>query len=85
MALRSLIAAVLMATVGAVYFPVAGHEFVHLDDLITIVDFETGWPINAERLRFGQRVAIFRIGSPDHYKTQGGMASLEGLIATVTG
>ncbi len=38
-----------------------------LPDLITIVDFETGWPINAERLRFGQRVAIFRIGSPGHY------------------
>lgn len=56
-----------------------------LPDLITIVDFETGWPINAERLRFGQRVAIFRIGSPEHYKTQAGLASLKGLIESVTG
>ena len=63
-----------------------GEELIAcLPDLITIVDYETGWPINAERLRFGQRVAIFRIGSPDHYKTPAGMASLKDLIATVTG
>ena len=56
-----------------------------LPDLITIVDYETGWPINAERLRFGQRVGIFRIGSPQHYTTSEGLASLSGLIATVEG
>ena len=54
-----------------------------LPDLITIVDYETGWPINAERLRFGQRVGIFRIGSPAHYTSPEGLASLSGLIASV--
>ena len=54
-----------------------------LPDLITIVDFETAWPINAERLRFGQRVSVFRIGSPAHYTTPEGLASLQGLIDTV--
>jgi len=38
-------------------------------DLITILDFETAQPINAERLRFGQRIAVFGIGCPDHYRT----------------
>jgi DUF917 family protein len=38
-------------------------------DLITIVDFEMGTPINGERLRFGQRVAIFATGCPDFYRT----------------
>lgn len=55
-----------------------------LPDLITIVDFETARPINAERLRFGQRVSVFRIGSPAHYTTPEGLASLQGLIDTVT-
>ncbi|WP_298334467.1 DUF917 domain-containing protein [uncultured Erythrobacter sp.] len=52
-----------------------------LPDLITIVDFETGWPINAERLRFGMRVGIFRIGSPEHYTSPEGLACLKDLIA----
>ncbi len=61
-----------------------GEELIAcLPDLITIVDFETGWPINAERLRFGQRVGVFRIGSPAHYTTPEGLASLGGLIASV--
>lgn len=38
-------------------------------DLITIVDYETGGPINAERLRYGQRVAVFATGCPDFYRT----------------
>lgn len=38
-------------------------------DLITILDYETATPINAERLRYGQRVSIFAIGCPDHYRT----------------
>ncbi len=38
-------------------------------DLITIVDFETGTPINAERLRYGQRVAVFATGCPAFYRT----------------
>ncbi|WP_409433031.1 DUF917 domain-containing protein [Litorimonas sp. RW-G-Af-16] len=39
-------------------------------DLITIVDFETGAPINAERLRYGQRVAVFATGCPDFYRSE---------------
>lgn len=39
-------------------------------DLITIVDFETGTPINAERLRFGHRVAVFATGCPEFYRSE---------------
>ncbi|NNE56629.1 MAG: DUF917 domain-containing protein [Hellea sp.] len=42
-------------------------------DLITIVDFETGTPINAERLRFGHRVAVFATGCPDFYRSETAM------------
>ena len=38
-------------------------------DLITILDYETAQPINAERLRYGQRVSVFAIGCPAHYRT----------------
>lgn len=38
-------------------------------DLIVIVDFETSTPINCERLRFGQRVAVFAVGCPQFYRT----------------
>ncbi len=38
-------------------------------DLITIVDYETSTPINAERLRFGQRVTVFGVGCPAFYRT----------------
>ena len=37
-------------------------------DLIVIVDYETSEPINAERLRYGQRIAIFAIGCPAFYR-----------------
>ncbi|MEO0417344.1 MAG: DUF917 domain-containing protein [Pseudomonadota bacterium] len=63
----------------------AGRMVACLPDLITLVDFETGWPINAERLRFGQRVSVFRIGSPAHYTTPEGLAALQPLIDTVQG
>lgn len=43
---------------------------VSVPDLITIVDFETGTPINAERLRYGQRVAVFATGCPDFYRSE---------------
>lgn len=33
-------------------------------DLIVLVDFETSIPINAERLRYGQRVAVIAVGCP---------------------
>jgi uncharacterized protein len=39
-------------------------------DLITIVDYETGSPINAERLRYGQRVSVFATGCPDFYRSE---------------
>lgn len=38
-------------------------------DLIVIVDYETCTPINAERLRYGQRVAVFAVGCPDYFKS----------------
>jgi DUF917 family protein len=38
-------------------------------DLITIVDYESSTPINAERLRFGQRVTVFGVGCPAYYRT----------------
>ena len=42
-------------------------------DLITIVDYETGTPINAERLRYGQRVAVFATGCPEFYRSEAAM------------
>lgn len=38
-------------------------------DLITMVDHETSWPINSQRMHYGQRVTVFGIGSPPHYRT----------------
>jgi len=38
-------------------------------DLITMVDHETTMPINAERIHYGQRVTVFGIGCPPHYRT----------------
>ena len=46
-------------------------------DLITIVDYETGTPINAERLRFGQRVAVFATGCPEFYRSQEALKVVE--------
>ena len=37
-------------------------------DLISILDYETSTPINAERLRYGQRVSVFGIGCPAYYR-----------------
>ena len=73
----------LFSLLGTIYGGNGRTDF-RLPDLITIVDFETARPINAERLRFGQRVSVFRIGSPAHYTTPEGLASLRGLIDTVT-
>ena len=39
-------------------------------DLITIVDYETGTPINAERLRYGQRISVFATGCPEFYRSE---------------
>lgn len=38
-------------------------------DLIVIVEYETSQPINAERLQYGQRVAVFAIGCPEFFRT----------------
>ncbi|MFT4886616.1 MAG: DUF917 family protein [Pseudohongiellaceae bacterium] len=38
-------------------------------DLICIVEQETSLPLNAERMRYGQRVTVFGIGCTHHYQT----------------
>ena len=43
-------------------------------DLISILDFETSTPINAERLRYGQRVTVCAVGCPDYYRSDGALA-----------
>ncbi|QFU75239.1 DUF917 domain-containing protein [Halioglobus maricola] len=47
-----------------------GKVIASVPDLITIVDYETSTPINAERLRYGQRVTVFGVGCPSFYRTQ---------------
>lgn len=39
-------------------------------DLICIVEQETSRPLNAERMRYGQRVVVYGIGCSDHYRTE---------------
>ena len=46
-----------------------GNVLASVPDLLTILDYETAQPINAERLRYGQRVSVFAIGCPGHYRT----------------
>lgn len=48
----------------------AGEVVATVPDLIVIVDYETGAPINAERLRYGQRVAVFAVGCPAFFRTE---------------
>ena len=43
-------------------------------DLISILDFETSVPINAERLRYGQRVSVVAVGCPDYYRSDQALA-----------
>ena len=50
-----------------------GEVLASVPDLITVVDHETSEPINAERLRYGQRVAVFATGCPDLYRTDAAM------------
>jgi uncharacterized protein len=45
-------------------------------DLITLVDYETSVPINAERLRYGQRVSVFAVGCPAYYRTSVALAAV---------
>ncbi len=46
-------------------------------DLITILDYETSTPINAERLGYGQRVTVLGIGCPAYYRTPRALAVVE--------
>ncbi|MFT2092558.1 DUF917 domain-containing protein [Paraglaciecola sp. 2405UD69-4] len=46
-----------------------GKVVASVPDLIVIVEYETSNPINAERLRYGQRVAVFAIGCPAFYRS----------------
>ena len=57
----------LVATVG-------GRVVASVPDLITMVDHETSSPINSERLHYGQRVTVFGIGCPPHYRTARALA-----------
>ncbi len=43
-------------------------------DLITVLDYETSTPINAERLRYGQRITVYGIGCPDYYRQKRALA-----------
>ena len=47
-----------------------GKVITSVPDLIIILDYETSTPINAERLRYGQRVAVFAVGCPAFYRTK---------------
>lgn len=51
-----------------------GKPVASVPDLIVLVDYETGTPINAERLRYGQRVAVFAVGCPAFYRTPRALA-----------
>ena len=53
----------LVATVG-------DRVVASVPDLITMVDHETSSPINSERVHYGQRVTVFGIGCPPHYRTE---------------
>lgn len=46
-------------------------------DLITVLDYETSTPINAERLRYGQRVTVYGVGCPSYYRQANALAVVE--------
>ncbi len=49
---------------------IEGKTIASVPDLITILDYETSTPINAERLRYGQRVTVYGIGCPAFYRSE---------------
>ncbi len=53
---------------------IADQVVASVPDLITVLDYETSTPINAERLRYGQRVTVYGIGCPDYYRQQKALA-----------
>ena len=46
-------------------------------DLICVVEQETSRSLNAERMRYGQRVAVYGIGCTHHYRTPEALAVTE--------
>lgn len=53
-----------------------GRVIASVPDLIVIVDYETGMPINAERLRYGQRVAVFAVGCPEYFRSDAALKAV---------
>ena len=53
---------------------IGGDVVASVPDLITILDYETSTPINAERLRYGQRVSVIGVGCPDYYRQERALA-----------
>lgn len=53
---------------------VGGKVVASVPDLICIVEQETSRPLNAERMRYGQRVSVFGIGCTHHYRTPEALA-----------
>ena len=48
-----------------------GDEVVaSVPDLICVVEQETSRPLNAERMRYGQRVCVYGVGCTDHYLSE---------------
>ena len=47
-----------------------GETLASVPDLVVILDYETSEPINCERLRYGQRIAVLAIGCPQQYRTE---------------
>ena len=56
---------------------VDGKPLAMVPDLIVIVDAETSIPINAERLHYGQRVAVLAIGAPGFYRSERAISATE--------
>lgn len=56
---------------------VDGKVVASVPDLITMVDHETSSPINSERVHYGQRVTVFGIGCPPHYRTERALKVVE--------
>jgi DUF917 family protein len=54
-----------------------GRVVASVPDLITMVDHETSAPINAERVHYGQRVSVFGIGCPPHYRSEKALKVVE--------
>ncbi len=54
-----------------------GKTLASVPDLIVVVDVESSEPINCERLRFGQRVAVFAVACPAFYRQPAALAVTE--------